>query len=259
MAKNNKKRDHKIGVPLAMVRDAQDSLSLALKHDAQYSLDPDPTGVLKLDSAQKNFIKAYIEFRSIPTAAQVADIDEALAQKYFFDETCRSEIRRINLALYYRKFSRRLLTIDEIGGYLTSLLVDEDISESDRLTNKDKLQVAKMIIDLNQVKADAYKNPRTIENVEFVEKEIQDLSTEQIRQIIAQTKRPTKEQKEAAAEENMKKDALLRKLNESGYFDPSEIDYLKTCSVAELEKLVNDNEEIINKKENENEDSEHGA
>ena len=255
MGKNNKNKRAGL-IPVELVRDAQDSLSTALKYDVKYSLEPDPTGLLKLDSAQKNFIKAYIEFRSIPTAAQVADIDEALAQKYFFDETCRSEIRRINLALYYRKFSRRLLTIDEIGGYLTSLLTDEDINENDRLTNKDKLQVAKMIIDLNQIKANAYKNPRTIENVEFVEEEIKDLSTDQIRQIIAQTKNPSKEQKEAAATDMSKKQELLRKLNATGYFDPSEIDYLKTCSIDELEKLVADNEEIITKNEKEQTENE---
>ena len=255
MGKNNKNKRAGL-IPVELVRDAQDSLSTALKYDVKYSLEPDPAGLLKLDSAQKNFIKAYIEFRSIPTAAQVADIDESLAQKYFFDETCRSEIRRINLALYYRKFSRRLLTIDEIGGYLTSLLTDEDINENDRLTNKDKLQVVKMIIDLNQIKADAYKNPRTIENVEFVEKEIKDLSTDQIRQIIAQTKNPSKEQKEAAATDMSKKQELLRKLNATGYFDPSEIDYLKTCSIDELEKLVADNEEIITKNEKEQTENE---
>lgn len=237
MGRNNRKNRPSV-VPIDLVRDAQDALTVALRYDPKYSLEPDPTKSLGLDLAQKNFIKAYIEFRSIPTAAQMIDIDEDLARQYFFDENCRSEIRRITLAMYYRKFSRRLLSIDELGGYLTSMLIDADLGEAEKLTNQEKLQVARMVMDLNKLKADAYRNPQMIENVAFVENEVKDLSPEELRNLIQETKKPSKQTQEKQAEIDAVKDTLIDQINKDHYLDPSEIAFLKSCSVEELEKLL---------------------
>ena len=223
-------------VSIDMVRDAQDALSKALVKDVKYSIEPDPDGRLKLTEDQKNFIRSYLEFRNIPLAAQMAEIDEVIAKRYFMDPTIRLELRRINLALYYRKFSRRLLSIDELGGYLTSLLIDEDVGEADRLTGKDKLQAAKLIMDLNKMKAEAYKNPRIIENVDY-EEQIQDLSPEQLRQLIQSTMSNSREAKEARQQLDDEKEALIREINSGDYLDPSELAYLKSCTIEELKQL----------------------
>ena len=114
-------------IPISMVRDAQDELSVALEKDPKYSLDVDPDGKLGLSETQKRFIECYIESRSLPYAAQLAGIPEEEAREIYFDPVCKAERTRINRVLNYRKFTRRLLTVDEVGGYLTSLLMDEEV------------------------------------------------------------------------------------------------------------------------------------
>ena len=239
MGKNSGKNKAPI-VPIDMLRDAQSALSRALSKDVKYSIEPDPTGKLNLKDDQKNFLKAYIEFRNIPTAAQMAEIDESLAKKYFMDPTIRNELRRINLALYYRKFSRRLLTVDEIGGYLTSLLMDSDIGESDKLSSYEKIQVANLMMDLNKLKAESYKNPKIFENIEY-EEHLQDLNPDQLKQLINATMSPSKSDKEAAAAIDKEKEALIEEITQTGFLDPSEIAYLKSCSIDELKKLKEGN------------------
>lgn len=231
------KKKSSLPVPVDLVRDAQEHFVKALATDPLYSTEPDPEGILGLSDEQKNFLKAYIDFKNIPTAAQLAKIDETTAQKYFFDPVCRKEIRRINLALYYRKFSRRLLTIDELGGYLTSMLVDLDVSEVEKLKSRDKLDVVKLLIELNKLKAEAYNNPKVFDNVDYVE-EVRDLSPDELRQLIDQTIRPTKEDKKNQEAVEQQKAELIQQLNEFGYLDPSEIAFLQTCSVEELEELI---------------------
>lgn len=226
-------------VAIDKVNDAQKELALTLDDDIRFSLTVDPIGSLKFTKAQKKFLQAYIEFKNIPTAAQIAGIDEQEAMQYFFDPTCRAEIRRINLALYYRKFQKKLLTIDEVGGYLTSLLLDEDVVEAEKLKGKDKLDVVKLIIELNKLKADSFNNPRTIDNVDF--EEIEELSPEDLKKIISETVKPSKQKQKENSEIDKKKDELIGKLNPDG-LDVSEIAYLKTCTVEELENLVKETE-----------------
>lgn len=234
-------KSKKTDVPVDKVSDAQKDLALTLGEDIRYSLTVDPIGSLGLSDDQKRFLQAYIEFKNIPTAAQIAGIDEKDAMQYFFDSTCRSEIRRINLALYYRKFEKKLLTIDQIGGYLTSLLVDDDVVEAEKLKGRDKLEVAKMIIDLNKLKADSFSNPRTFDNVDF--EEIEELSPEDLKKIIQETVKPSKEKQKETEDLDKKKDELIAQLNPNG-LDVSEIAYLKTCTLEELEKLVKETEEV---------------
>ncbi len=234
-------------VPIELNRDAQDSFIQTLETDIKYSLDPDPDGKLKLSTEQKNFLRAYIEFKSIPLASQLTEIDEKTGQKYFLDPKCRAEIRRINLALYYRKFSRRLLSIDEIGGYLTSMLVDEDVPEDDKLGSKDKLQVAKLIIELNKLKTESFNNPKIIESVDF-EEHVQDLDVDQLKQLIETTRKPNREEKKNQQDIDALKTQIINELNVGGYFDPSEIAYLKSCSLEELQKLKADNDSAIKRR-----------
>lgn len=249
MAKKPKK--DKSMVPVEFVGQVQEGIIAELETNPLYSLEPDPTGELNMSDEKKLFLKNYIEFKNVPLASQLTGIDESKGQSYWLDGECRSEIRRINLAMYQRKFSRRLLSIDEIGGYLTSMLIDEDVATADQLPSRDKLKVAQMIIDLNKMKAETYNNPKVIEYVEL-EEEVKEMDVKSIKQLIRQTKdmqNPHASMQIKIDELSEKKDKLIRQINVNNYLDPSEIAYLKSCSVEELESLINRTKEKLEIKE----------
>lgn len=233
-----KKQDANL-IPISMVRDAQNELTVALEHDPKYMISADPTGALGLNETQKRFIDAYIECRSISYACQLTGITEEEGRDIYFDPICKRERDRINRALNYRRFSRRLLSIDEVGGYLTSLLMDEDFGLGERLTAKDKLTVTRQILDINKMKAEAYMNPRILENVEFVEKDTKDMSAEDLKKLIDQTKQTS------AAVQN-EKQKLIDKLNAKHEFDPSDIAHFWKCSVNELQQILDEKEKLEN-------------
>lgn len=216
-------------------REGQDALINALNGDPRFSLDPDPTGKLGLDDKQKKFIKCYDEFHSIPLAANMAGLTEEEGRDFFFDPVCKNERLRINKVRNYRKFSRRLLTIDEIGGYLTSMLIDEDMSAGDILSSKDKLQITRQIIDLNKLKAEALANPKIIENVDYSDAGIQDLEPADLKKLIEQTK----QNNDAITGE---KQELITKINKNGNLDDVDLEQLWSCSVSELKKLLEEME-----------------
>ena len=220
-------------MPINLSREGQEELIAALDADPRFSLDPDPLGKLGLTGEQKKFIKCYDEFHSIPTAANMAGLSEEEGREFFFDPACKSERIRINKVRNYRKFSRRLLTIDEVGGYLTSLLLDEDVSAGDALTSKDKLQITKQIIELNKLKTEALSNPRIIENVDYSDTGVSDLSPEDLKKLIEQTK-------QSKDEITGEKKRLIDEINKEGNLDSVDLEYLWSCSISELEKLLNE-------------------
>lgn len=225
-------------MPINMVRQGQEQMLAAFDKDPKYSLEVDPGNTLGLSPEQKKFIECYIEFHSIPYASQLAGISEEEGRDIYFDPVCKQERQRINRAMNYRRFSRRLLTVDEVGGYLTSMLMDEDFGGGDCLTAKDKLQVTKQIIDINKLKAEAYSNPRIIEDVDFTESEMQDLSPEDLKSLIEQTKK--------GKNHDAEKSNLINQLNKNCTFDSVDLEYLWSCSIDELKQLLKEKEERDN-------------
>ena len=98
-------------VPVALVREGQESLMTALEKDPEFSLEPDPTGALGLTEQQKKFLVSYGEFRSIPLASQLVGITEEEGRDIFFDPICKIERERINRVKNYRKFSLLIIRL----------------------------------------------------------------------------------------------------------------------------------------------------
>ena len=158
-----------------------------LETNPKYSLEVDPENKYEWTDEEKKFVQLYVNYKSIPTVAEFMDIKTEVARAYYLSYKCQQEIRRINLALYQRQFASRLLNLEEIGGYLTSLLTDSYVSNADQLRPKDKLEVAKMIIDINKLKIDSLHQPEIL-MVKELDSEIKNLSISTIKRLLYEDK-----------------------------------------------------------------------
>ena len=229
------KGDTKGTVPMAFASEAQTVYITELLNDPMYSTLPDPEGKLGLTDDQKRFIINYLDFRNLPLASQISKITEEEGAAYFQDYKIRNEIRRINTALYQRKFARRLLSLDEIGGYLTSQLIDADTPECERLEPRDKLKVAQMIIDINRIKAESFDNPNVIE-YQTIDAQMQDMSVEDLNKLLAETKSGTTHITPAQQEEMDQKMAYISIITQGQTTMAEEFSYLRTLSLDELKE-----------------------
>lgn len=153
-----------------------------LDGDPKYSLQVDPENKYEMSELQKKFIKYYVDFKSVPTVADICGIDMDTAKTLFSAYSTQQEIRRINLALYQRQFQAKMADLDSLGGYLTCLLTDS-VPLGDRLDIGDKLKVVQLIIDLNKLKSQSYQDPSTIMS-KNVEVQIKNLSIQTIQQLL---------------------------------------------------------------------------
>lgn len=211
---------------------------MELDTNPKYTLEIDPTNKYNFTDLQKMFIQYYLDFRNVNTAAQLCKIDQDVANQWFVSYSVQTELRRLNLALYQRQFAHKLLSIDEIGGYLSSLMTDENVPIADRLSTIEKLKVADMILKINDYKSNVMTNPDIIIETD-INTQIKNLSVNAIKQLIEQNKYQTNN-----------KDDIIEQLNVNNTFTDEEIAYLKTLPTNELLNMLNS---LTNKEENKNE------
>lgn len=157
-----------------------------IDNNPQYSLRADPDGSLKLSPEQKNFIEAYIQFKNIAVASELAGIEVDKGKELFAQHIVQMELIRINAAIYHRQFKTKMLSLDEIGGYLSALLTDNNVPYADRLRTNEKLAVVRTIIDLQKFKRESFIDTSNINNVDF-SYAIKDLSVKTIKKLLTGT------------------------------------------------------------------------
>lgn len=213
-------------------KDFTTALSEELSFNLKYSLDVDPENKYSMSDSQKAFVKNYCEFKSIPMAAELSGLDLDTAKKFFISYSSQQEIRRINKAMYQRQFNNKLLTIDEISGWLSSLITDEGVPIADRIKTMDKVKVAQMLIDLQHYKSQVIDNPEDIIDVD-IESEIKDLSVKSIKSLLLETKKKQ--------DKNDEKQQLIESINDNNELSVEEEAFLKTLPAKDLLQLLNSN------------------
>lgn len=194
-----------------------------IETNPEFSLEVDPTSQYGMTDLQKSFVKFYCDFKSIATAAELAKIDMDTAKEFYTSYSSQQEIRRINRAMYQRQFCTKLLDLDQIGGYLTSVLTDVNVPIADRLKPNEKLRVVDLLIKLNEMKMNAMKDPQVVMEADL-DVQIKKLSISTIQELLNQNTK-LKDKSKIVAEFT---DCL----------SPEETAYLSTLPTDDLLELV---------------------
>lgn len=199
-----------------------------IKNNPQYSLIVDPENKYNLTLQQKEFIGLYCEFKNIQLAAMMSNLELEEAMTLYSSYPCQQEIRRINLAMYQTQFANKLISLNELGGYLTSLLCDA-VPSGDKLSPSDKLKVAQLILDLNKTLKETPSEVKDIIDIP-IDTQIKDLSIKSIKALLE-----ANENKDKIKEE---KEKIIESFENFDNFSQEEISFLNTLSTKELLDLL---------------------
>lgn len=236
-------------VPMENLRTLEDNYYDSIDSDPRFSTEVDPTNRYHFSEAQKEFIAYYAQFKNIPLAAKLANIDEDLAISYYNTYNVKMEIRRINLALNHRAFATRMMNIDELGGYLTSLIIGDNVAEADKIGTRDKLQAAKMIMELNKMKQEGISDPDKIIDAVDIQEDLSSLSVDTIQKLLESTKK-----KDGNRE---RKEELIEEINDiNNGLSAEEINHLKTLPTSELLNILEETNKVIEEKKDKKEEIE---
>ena len=231
-----KKDQNNSNISFSEVRDIEENFKDELETNPKFSLEVDPTNLYNLSDLEKRFIKGMVEYKSLKfVSGMLLNLDFEEGAEINSRYAVQEEIKRINLAMYARRFCSKMADLDSLGGYLTTALTDENVPVADRLTGKEKLAAVRLLVELNQIKAGAYQNPEVID-VSAIENDIKNLKVDDIKLLI--------ENSSEDDEITERKNELIARIDKDGLLTPEETTYMKTLSIAELENIL---KEIENK------------
>lgn len=223
---------------LQIAQDNVNQIELAYKQELEtnpdFSLVVDPLNKYNLPVKTKEFVRHYIEHRNITTAAVFCHIENDEALEIFTSFPVQQEIRRISRALYHRQFSKKMMSLNEIGGYLTSLIEDSEIPAADRLSTRDKLAVIRMLIELNQMKLASMGDPSVL-MMRDVNILVKDLSVGAIKALLEQSKPSTPPNRDIVTATN-----TMRIQNSEPVLTPEEAAYIESLPADEALALLNE-------------------
>ena len=199
----------------------KEEYALELQNNPELSLSIDPTNKYKFDDTEKKFIEAYIQTKNVGYAISVSEMDESKSMGFLMDYRTQSEIRRINKAICQLQFQTKMVTLDEIGGYLTALLEGNAVL-AEQPSMQDKMKIVEMLLKVHQIQQDAIKEPQTLLQRDL-NIDLSKLSTKTIKALI----------------DNYKVNDIDEIMNSN--MTPEEIANLKTQSksIIELMKMLN--------------------
>lgn len=226
----SKIKKNPVNMSVTEMRQLEQDFSKELDTNPQFSLEVDPERIYDLDAIDVEFIQHMVQYKNIRFVGKVLmHLEDDDALQIYKKYAVQQEIKRINLAMYARRFCSKMADLDALGGYLTTALTDENVPIADRLTGKDKLTAVRLLMELNALKMEAWEHPETVD-VNVIEAEVKKLKVKDIEKLI-----------ENDGEDDkllQKKNDLINKIDKDNLLSPEEITYLRTQSVDELKQLL---------------------
>lgn len=199
-----------------------------LDSNPKYSLDVDPLNKYNLSETQKEFISLYSEYKNLAIVARLLNIDDSTAITYFNSYATREELKRLNRARYQRIFLTKMLKMEEIGAYLTSLITEDGlVGEDKNIKISDKIKASQMLIDINKYKDEVLKVPDEILNKDIneIESKIKSLPLTDIKSLLEEEK------------EKEEKREIIKEIKSKCKLNDEDTKILETLSLSDLKKM----------------------
>lgn len=199
-----------------------------IESDPKYSLEVDPTDKYMMDDTQKKFVEIYCDVKNVIITCQMMHIPEDYGMQLFSMYAVKKEIERINIAKLHRRINTKMFDYAQLGGYLTTLLTEENVPLAEHLTVKDKLQVVDRLLEINKTLSEVANKPIEAKPLE-IEEHLKELSVDAIKALLEKD------------DEHEEKKKLIDKIKASTDVSIEEEAFLKTMSLKELLSLLNQN------------------
>ena len=226
------------------VENIEEGFQELIKSDPKYSLAIDPLNQYDFSDKEKDFISYMTQYKNVQFVSTVLmniPLQEGVA--IYKSYKVQNEIKRISIALYVRRFATKMANINQLGGYLTSGLMDDNIPVADRWNAKEKLTATKLLINLNLLKQKGLEEPKVLEVVD-IQKDLEKLNPNEIKQLI-----------EYNDEGNLEKEKYIELINSDNCLSMEELKDLRMMTVEELKELYTEiSGESIPEEDNEDEE-----
>lgn len=143
---------------------------------------------------QKEFVFLYTQYHDPFVVGEMLHLTLEETFEVWSNYYVKRALEQLGKIMFYKQLAVKLDSIDELGGYLTSLLTDQNIPECDKLSPKEKLSICDLIIKLNEYKATLF-----IRSPDFVYKDLPEGNPTKEKIIEFLKSKPKKEERQRKA------------------------------------------------------------
>lgn len=175
---------------------------------------------------ERNFILLWLEYKNIVVVASMMGIDNEAAQNMLANYNIRQEINRLTKIQTQKRFATKMISVDQIESYLSSMITDENVSFVDRLSSKEKLDAIKLLMSVKEFKSNMVANPSEVIDVSL-DDTIKNMSINSIKSLLNSKK------------DNNNRKALVDNLSAlESDLNADDVADLQNMSTEELLKIV---------------------
>lgn len=196
-------------------------------NEPKYSLNIDTENKYNFNEVTKIFIKNYIQTKDIKLASSLSNLNVEDGFDIFKRYEVQNEIRRLSCAIAQRKFLNKMLTLDELGGYLSSMLTEEYNQFGMQLSIDDKTKIINTLLKIIEMKQNAIDEPATIIS-EDLDTQLKNLSVNTIKNLLNEY------------DENDKKNEIINSIDSEHKLTKDELESLYSMSVKDLLNFIDD-------------------
>lgn len=189
----------------------------------------DPTGNHVFSDEELSFIQVWMQYKNIDAVTNALNKPYSQVLTYLSNYYVWGEIQRLEKESAKNKTSQKVMTLDDIQAYLTSAILDYNIPLGDRLSNRDKLQAIKLLLETKEMQSNAAVKNSEIVDASTSSNDLQSLSADTIKALLNTHKEEVKS--------NEEKEKIIKELIPLMKLSPSEIASLKSKSKEELEQM----------------------
>lgn len=231
-----------------VVRSAEDLVPIKetfreiIKTDPKYSLEPDPTGELRLTDSEKRFVSSMIRYGftnfkelkdTLEEVSYELDITIEEAKDMWYKNSIKNEIDRIGYALSMRQYNNKSFSLEEIKGYATSLITGYNVPVNERLSASDKLKALNLISQITEFEMNLDRDPKRMGAIDVETTSLDNLSLDEVKALVS------------GIDEN-KSDEILNEKNSiinqikimNPHISPSQVAFLRNLPLDALKKKM---------------------
>lgn len=231
-----------------------------LSKDKRYSLEVDSAGHYNLDEQHKLFIYLYSHYENLKKVCELMEIEEHLGRDYLLRYATQQELRRLNLARYHRRIATNMISYQDLGSYMSSLLISDVNTEGDKLSQSNKLQLIRLMMDWHKGMLEFTQHPEELIH-QSVEEELEELKASDIKELLQKKKLITsigkaeekvkgstsnlegafnegQITKSLTQEDKLSRKDLIKKILSTGEFNETEVKFIKSLTIKELKELI---------------------
>ena len=115
-----------------------------------------------LTDLQRDFITIYYKTNSFHQTKSLLNLSNEDAVFMMKDPLIQEYIYKLKIERQRQLFKGKMLSLEELGIYLSSRLIDVNLPLNDKFNNNEKLQASKLLIDIYKTLNNYTENPNLL-------------------------------------------------------------------------------------------------